>query len=78
MGLSVTVSKPGSARVVVLDYTKGEVRYVTPEQAREELDTGCRSQGHHFATRYPNVPQPDDRCICGDITFREWGHKSGV
>lgn len=62
-------------RVVVLDYVKGEVRYVTPEEAAAELDRGCRSQGHHFATRHPAVPQLNDRCMCGDITFREWGHK---
>lgn len=57
--------------VPVIDFTKGEVRYVTPEEARAELDELCRSQGHYFATG-GSPPYEDDPCVCGDITFKEW------
>lgn len=63
--------------VKVLDFASGEVRTVTPEQARAELDELCRSQGHYFASVWPVSPHPSDRCICGDIVFKEWQAANG-
>lgn len=56
----------------VLDFDKGEVRDITPEQARLEVQELCRKSGHYFGSKYPNKPLPTALCMCGDITFAEW------
>ena len=61
----------------VIDFDKGEVREVTPEQARIEIQELCHNAGHYFGSSYPNEPLPTARCMCGDITYTEWKSKGG-